>query len=60
MANTQTAEAKLAAITAYLENIPASYVSAYWEDATDAAFDQGKIEMANQLRKLINDVTPAI
>lgn len=57
MANTQNAQAKLDAITAYLDSIPATSVSAYWEDADDAAFDQGKIELANSLRKILSGDT---
>ena len=57
MANNQNAQAKLDAITAYLDSIPATSVSAYWEDADDAAFDQGKIELANSLRKILSGDT---
>jgi hypothetical protein len=53
--NTQVdAQTKLDAIIAHLASIPTSHSSAYWEDEGDVRFEEGKIALANRLRKILN------
>ena len=50
----QTAQDKLDAITELLEAFPADYSPSYWEDADDIAAINGKIELANKIRSVLN------
>jgi hypothetical protein len=51
---TTDAQVKLDAINELLESFPADYSPSYWEDADDIAAINGKIELANKIRSILN------